>query len=249
MKLFFLLITATLFSQRALSGEYTAQIECAKSLRERFLDKNSKNPGSLDEVGYMVEGSNKGQKGFFVYRDNEAYFVAYPKNAKEHVNELYPNAEPAIFIWAKIPQGMKSKNTDNFKMTLQGGRVVSYADEIGFNIGLEKWPETKKLFRDYMVTVEAKSVQGNSDAQDTLLAELANAIRRSPKHFKSDLRLAQGRRLVTPNPDEYYERLKPCSKVANGKLTPAIEEAKGEIIVIASSETVQKQQMNRQQSK
>jgi hypothetical protein len=251
-------IAAAISSPAFADGSFSQQLSCASGLSGHaggtgfFLEKNAKAPGALERVGYLVEGKHSGKDGFYLFKENEAYFVAYPSTMKEYVDSKYPKAEPARFLWAEVPQKSdhdqgkvedvagvvshvlrrlhlkKSGKTDNFEMTIQGGSIVSDSDEIGFNIGRKEWPDSVALFKEYMVKSRGKSAMG-AEASSALLKALESKVDAMPAAYGSEVRLFNQRRMPGPDKNELLAALDRCAAIDDPTLKDKVARAKASI--------------------
>lgn len=237
-----------LASGPALAAEFTAEMFCADEVGTgMLLDKNTpKKPGSLTLVARMIPGKNAGRNGFYVYRDDAAYFLQIPPNAKPHVDEEFPNASPATFLWAKIPRG--TGGVDEFQFTIQDGEISGYSDKIGYKIGRKEWPDSKGVFDKHMVTSTAVDAIGD-ESRSAILEAIRKDIpkvadryvervaryekklarlnadgraRMNPRVYESELRSLQRE---VPAAAPLIAALEACQSVQGGKLRTEIGEA------------------------
>ncbi len=238
-------------------NEFLDDIKCARALEQYSdlqvytLEKNGDRPGTRDDVGLMIQGKNAERPGFYVYRASEAYFVAFPKDAKQRVDRDYPKMEPATYIWAAIPQEAKPSATDKFHMTIQGGRVVSYSDEKGQADLKRLYSKDEKLFQEIdAITVPVKAVDAiGPESRDAFGSLLAAAIRTVPVKYDSAFKAwknftdrsrsekAKARLEGYEDPEEpskpgYLSALDSCLKAGDGKFKDDIAAAKEAIRLI-----------------
>lgn len=240
-------------------GEFASRLACVNALSRYSrtdgmdVDVNAPGrPGSLDPVGYLVQGKNAGRDGFYMFRGSEAYFVAMPKDAVKYVDPQWPAMPPAFYLKAEIPKRGGAQGTDNVLFTIQDGKISSYTDDIGRAAmwNLAKPEEKKELseMKKYTVTVRGadsigpESRQALDSAILTGIESLPASLARTAKQRIADA-LARSRtntvdaaglkketsNLIDKIMAEGTTPLNLCASVDNSEVKKAIEKAKGQI--------------------
>jgi hypothetical protein len=221
-------IALALAAQGVAAGTYSRELSCLKGLPQPMELKDS------PPVGWMLAGASAGKPGVFVYREDQAFFVPVPPDARKYVDPKSPDMDPAVFVWAKLPRA-GGAGWDHFEITLQGGKVRSWGDESSLQEALKDSPDAQKKIDQYLVKAEGIQVTG-PEPQQALVEEIRAALPRAAGQYAEAAARDTGRRPASEGTARgqgaraAVAQLRKCAGVAEVKqeLAAAIRKVQGD---------------------